>query len=413
VARPRLVTPTRPEHRDVVVVGAGLLGLAAGRALARRGVDVTVLDQASPGHVAGGSKGSCRVFRFGYNEPLYVTLVRQATPFWAELEDAAGGRLLHPTPQLTFGSQMGAVRDAMRQAGAACEQLSAEQAAERFPGVASIGEVLLEPDSAVIAADRTLAALARSVPEIRVGVRVTGLADDGRRVLVSTMSPDGSTRPEGPAETASTSAAAGGTPAGMVPGQIEADRVIVCAGPWTAGLLAAAGISVPAVATSEQVAYLVPAGRGDAAVPGMPIFIHHGEDVPYGLPVPGSRQYKIGIHHDGVAVDPDHQVQTADAGLNLRIEQAARRFLPAFDPSPVSTERCVYDNSPDTDFVVDRIGNVVIGSGTSGHGFKFGPLIGEWLAALAAGRPSRPDGADLEAGPVPDRFALQRFSTVS
>jgi len=68
----------------------------------------------------------------------------------------------------------------------------------------------------------------------------------------------------------------------------------------------------------------------------------------------------------------------------------------------VGTERCIYDNSPDEDFIVDRVGRIVIGSGTSGHGFKFGPLLGEWLADLATGR---------GAGP-PARFSLGRFSAV-
>jgi sarcosine oxidase len=62
--------------------------------------------------------------------------------------------------------------------------------------------------------------------------------------------------------------------------------------------------------------------------------------------------------------------------------------------------RCVYDHSPDEDFILDRVGRIVIGSGTSGHAFKFGPLLGEWLADLAAGR---------EPPRVPPRFSLGRF----
>ena len=116
----------------------------------------------------------------------------------------------------------------------------------------------------------------------------------------------------------------------------------------------------------------------------MPIFVHYGGEFPYGLPVPGSERYKVGIHHGGPVVDPDHQHHAADSGLSRQITQAARTLLPGFDPRPVSVERCIYDNSPDTDFIVDRIGNVVFGSGTSGHGFKFGPLLGDWLASLAA-----------------------------
>jgi sarcosine oxidase len=77
----------------------------------------------------------------------------------------------------------------------------------------------------------------------------------------------------------------------------------------------------------------------------------------------------------------------------------AQRYLPGYDPEPVATERCIYDNTPDEDFIVDRVGNVVVGCGTSGHGFKFGPLFGEWLAALAFGT----------APPPSQRFGLARF----
>jgi sarcosine oxidase len=55
----------------------------------------------------------------------------------------------------------------------------------------------------------------------------------------------------------------------------------------------------------------------------------------------------------------------------------------------VSTERCFYDSSADGDFVIDRVGRVVVGAGTTGHGFKFGPLLGELLADLATGSPPR------------------------
>src|SRR5262249_7076912 len=140
----------------------------------------------------------------------------------------------------------------------------------------------------------------------------------------------------------------------------------------------------------------------------MPIFVHYSAEFPYGLPVPGTHHYKVGLHHSGPLVEPDRQDQRDDPGLSRRIEHAVRTFLPGFDPRPVAVERCIYDNSPDTDFIVDRVGNVVIGSGTSGHGFKFGPLLGEWLAALALDTAG--DAGRAGAVPaVPDRFALSRF----
>src|SRR5579862_7036982 len=103
---------------DYLVVGAGVLGLAAGRALARRGREVAVLEQASVGHPGSGSKGSCRIFRLGYDDPGYVTAARQARDLWHDLEAESGRQLLCPAPQLSFGPQLAAVHEAMRRAGA-------------------------------------------------------------------------------------------------------------------------------------------------------------------------------------------------------------------------------------------------------------------------------------------------------
>jgi sarcosine oxidase len=367
---------------EFAIVGGGLLGLSAAWALTKRGHEALVIDQAPVGHIASGSHGTCRIFRLGYEQPAYVSLARQARDTWAELEDACGERLLHPTPQLTFGPQMNQVRDSLERAGAPGETIGAAEAAERFPGVAVSGPVLYEQHSAVIAADRALAALARLAGPISDPNQVSAVAEHGpgrAGVRVSTAH-----------------------------GDIDADQVIVCAGPSTPRLLAGAGITVPGSASMEQVAYVAPAGAGSsagssAAKAGMPIFVHYGGEFRYGLPVPGSDRYKIGIHFGGPPVDPDRQDHTENAELSEQTKRAARRFLPGFDPNPVTVERCIYDNSPDTDFIIDRVGNIIIGSGTSGHGFKFGPLIGQWLAALATGT------ANPDTGSPPRWFGLGRF----
>jgi len=358
------------EH-EFVVVGAGLLGLAAARALAGRGRDVLVLEQATIGHPDGGSQGSCRIFRLGYDDPGYVAMASRARGLWHELEDASGEQILLPTPQLSFGAGLAAVQDGMRRAGAPSKLLTADEAAARFPGVATGGPALLEPESCVIAADVALRALAAAGPPVRTGFRVTSLRDDGRRVTL--QAGDGSV--------------------------LVARHAIVCAGPWTGGLLATAGITVPTAATLEQVAYLGPA---HGPMPDMPIIIKYGDEMPYGLPVPGSPLYKLGVHHSGPLTDPGRQDREPDASLSRRLADAVRGYLPALDPRPVRTERCVYDNTPDDDFILDRSGRITIGSGTSGHGFKFGPLLGGWLASLAVG-----ESADLP----PARFAVGRFTS--
>ncbi|HKD89776.1 MAG TPA: FAD-dependent oxidoreductase [Streptosporangiaceae bacterium] len=357
--------------RDVAIVGAGLLGLAAGRAVAARGRDVVVLEQAEVGHPGSGSKGSTRIFRLGYSDPYYVVAARQARDRWHELEAQSGRHILRPVPHLTFGTGLRSVHNAMIAAGAPSQLLHKADVAERFPALRVDGPALLEPDSAVIAADEALTALAAGVPEIRPGVCVIRMADDGRQVTLHTTA-----------------------------GVITARTAIITAGPWSGDLLASVSVAVPGRSTLEQVAFLRPAGQDDA-----PIFVCHGEQTPYGVPVPGSRLYKIGIHPSGPVTDPGAQSPAADPWLLGRLAELARRHLPGYHPEPVTTERCVYDNSPDEDFIIDRIGNIVVGCGTSGHGFKFGPLLGEWLAGLAVS----PDGFAAEQGPG-QRFALRRFS---
>jgi sarcosine oxidase len=380
--------------RDVAIVGAGVLGLAAGRAVAARGRDAVILEQAEIGHPGSGSKGSCRIFRVGYREPGYVTAALQARDSWRALETASGRQILHPRLQLTFGTGMRSIQEAMIGAGAPCEVMPAAEAARRFPAIAAGGPVLLEPDSAVIAADQALAALAAGEAEIRTGIRVTRVSDDGRQVTLQTTA-----------------------------GEVRARTAVITAGPWSSGLLATAGVPIPGRPVLEQVAYLRAAragGEASADAPASsadadsaPIFICHADQVPYGLPVPGSPLYKIGIHQSGPATDPDAQDDTADSGLISALARVTRRYLPAFDPEPVATERCVYDNSPDEDFIIDRIGNVVIGCGTSGHGFKFGPLLGEWLAGLATGLPDPARGTSLPQSQLDPRlarrFTIRRF----
>jgi sarcosine oxidase len=366
-----------PVH-DVAIVGAGLLGLAAARTLTAQGRDVVVLEQATIGHDGAGSKGSCRIFRLGYPEPDYVTAATRARDLWHELEAQTGRVILHPEPHLTFGPQLPEVYDAMRRAGAPCEPLSAAAAAERFPGIRVGGPALLETESAVIAADAALAAFATGLPDLRTGVRVTEVSDDCRQVTLRTVMSDGTAGDD-----------------------VTARVVVLTAGPGTAALLANT-LRSALRPTLEQVAYFEPVAPAQAAAaPEMPIFICHGGQSPYGLPVPGSDRYKIGIHQSGPVVSPGEQDQSSDPGLAARLSQVASRYLPGFRPEPVATERCVYDNTPDEDFIVDRIGNVVLGCGTSGHGFKFGPLLGAWLAALACGGAETP----------PERFSLARLRT--
>ena len=366
------------EQRRSVVIGAGLLGLAAAWSLSRRGWRVTVVEAApTAGHVRSGSKGSARIFRFGYPDPLYVDMAHSARRLWHDLERMSGRRLLTRTGQVTLGSAtvLDAIASAMEGAGLAVQSLAADEAARRVPQVTARDPVLFEPESGVLQADACLDAFrATGDFELRTGLGLVSLDRGTDGVVVYC------------AETT-----------------LTAEVAVVCAGPRTLDLL---GLRPRAAAPASfaQVAYF--ASKEGRARP--PVFIEWGDDMIYGLPVPDGPAsapalFKVSRHTAGEPAerfDPTDPSPLADDAAELaRLQDGVGRLLPGLDPVPVATERCVYDNTADTDFVLDRIGPVVVGCGTSGHGFKFGPYFGELLADLAEG---------TEPPFVRDRFGLWR-----
>jgi sarcosine oxidase len=369
-----------PHNQRCIVVGAGLLGLASAGALTRRGWDVRVLEAAAaPGHAGSGSKGDARIFRLGYPEPHYVEMALLARAGWHDLEAATGRHLLHVTGQVTCGGEaaLRAIAVALAAAGSPVEEISAAVAGRRFPGIAASGPVLVEADSGVLAADQCLHAFRQAGGyDVRTSTAVTSLDQSPDAVTVETA--DGAV--------------------------LRADIVVDTAGPATLGLL---GLASPAAAgpSLPQVAYFT--ARRDEVLP--PVFIEWGDDMLYGLPVPDggphAGTYKVSRHTPGPPfedVDPvdPARLDAEDPNLVARLTGGVARLLPSLDPEPVATERCVYDNSADADFILDRVGRIVVGCGTSGHAFKFGPVLGELLADLAEDR--RP-AVDL------GRFSLRRL----
>jgi sarcosine oxidase len=229
--------------------------------------------------------------------------------------------------------------------------------ASTFPEVSGDGPAIFEPASGVLDAPRCLAALRRGTTcEIRENERVHRVSDDDDYVTIRT---DGAA--------------------------LRADVVVLCPGPWSVSVLAPLA-PTGSFTTMEHVAYV---RHRDGALPAMPVVIAHDPPLMYGLPTTSLGLYKIAYHHAGAVVDPDTSTLDADRVAVHELEQAARRWLPGFEPDAELVETCLYDNTPDGDFILGRRGRVVVGAGTSGHGFKFGPLLGEILADLAVGNAPR------------------------
>ncbi|MBK5289439.1 MAG: FAD-dependent oxidoreductase, partial [Acidimicrobiia bacterium] len=102
----------------------------------------------------------------------------------------------------------------------------------------------------------------------------------------------------------------------------------------------------------------------------------------------------VAEHHTGPEVDADTRNGLVDAWDRQRLCAYAEEWLPGVDPNPTTETTCLYTTTPTEDFLLDRVGPVVVASPCSGHGFKFAPLVGRIIADLVEGS----DG--------PERFRL-------
>ncbi|MCC6224619.1 MAG: FAD-dependent oxidoreductase [Thermoleophilia bacterium] len=349
---------------DAIVVGAGVAGSAAARALGARGAETVLFEQYVVGHRRGSSHGATRMFRLAYPDPDYVRLARRARESWRELEAAAGEELLVTTGGLYAGGWAEACGAALAACGVSREWLPAGEAEERFPGIAfdGLGRVLYQADGGVCLADRAVAAQVRlareSGVEVREAAEVTRFAVDDRGIAITSGE-----------ET------------------VHAPVAVIAAGPWAGDLLFELGIDLPLRPSFAQVTYFDPREPGVAPPPCF-VEAELGPGVAaggYWVPGAGGARLKAGFGAPGRAAHPSLAPFHADPGREARDAAWLARRLPSFDPAPVATETCVYTMTPDEDFVLERVGPVVVASACSGHGFKFGPLLGEILAALALG----------------------------
>lgn len=362
------------EQLDVAVIGAGAMGAATAWHLARAGKEVAVFEQFEPGHVRGASHGASRNFNVAYVEPSYLTWLRDAEGLWRELEAEADRPLLTTTGIVTHGPGVDhvAAAAAISAGGFAAEVLDPSEAAARWPGLRFDGPVLHNAGAGRVDADASVAAFlsgaARAGAQMRWNSAVSDIevrSDDDVRFSVTDA--EGCRR-------------------------VRARRLVCTAGAWTAKTLGGvAGVTLPALrVTQEQPAHFRPV---DGA-PHWPGFNHHpaASDPAtswflapvYGMLTPG-QGVKAGWHAAGPETDPDRRSFLPDRELTAALVRYAAEWIPGVDAAAFAEITCTYTSTVDARFVLDRMGPIVVGAGFSGHGFKFTPVVGRTLAALAAG----------------------------
>jgi sarcosine oxidase len=372
----------------VLVIGAGVFGAWTALWLRRRGASVTLVDQYGPGNALSSSGDESRVTRSAHGpDDLYPRWQRRALEQWLELDPA----LFVRTGVTWFVGDDDAFETAslatLERHRIPAERLEVDDAARRWPQIDFTGVrwVLHEPEAGALLARRAVAAVAAHFVaeggELRIGR--ASFDQDGAIIEV-----DGEA--------------------------IGFDALVIAAGPWLPSFVAGSSDLSPVTrrrlelaVTRQEVVYVAPPPgdrRFDAG--SHPIWVEHGASI-YGLPSIEHRGFKVAPDWPGPIVDPD----TQDRRLTDAFVDAARAYLrrrfPALADQPVAEGRvCQYELTPDTHFIIDRLvdadalGAWVVGGG-SGHGFKHGPVVGEYLSGLIVG-----ENVD-DLAPPDDRFAIR------
>jgi sarcosine oxidase subunit beta len=352
-----------PIMPNALVLGAGIMGLSAAWGLHRAGWSVTLVEQDAVPNPRGASVDDHRLIRHAYGaEAGYMRMVDAAFAAWDLLWSDLGERLYVPTGVLavaeTAGGWLGASRAALLAGGHAFEQLRPATLSARFPMLRpdGIGDALAMPSGGVLLARPIVAALARHLQA--QGVRI----ERGRARAVDPAR--GSLRLED-----------GGTR--------QADLLVVAAGPWAPRLLP--GLAARVTPSRQVVVYLEPPETRRAAWATGPMLLDLSEEGGfYAVPPVAGTPLKIGDHRfsrQGDAEDPRHATP-AEAESILAL--AAPRLADAGAYRVLGARACYYDVEAAEHFVVEPLGPATwVMSGFSGHGFKFGAVLGLAMAAAA------------------------------
>jgi sarcosine oxidase len=349
---------------DVVVVGAGIVGSATARVLAQAGRGVLLIDQFPAGHTRGASHGSSRIFRLNYSDERYVRMAQGALEGWRELEAECGEPLIVRTGCLDVGARALETARALSSCGVPFEELTAHEVMRRWPISMDTDEpALYQPDGGISLADRALEAFREGAreagAEIMLGETVRALTPERFLVRLEVGSR-----------------------------VVSARAVVVTAGAWAPELLGTAGIDLPVVPTRETVVYL----QHDSAIDLPPLIdysrlpdrgaagLARAGQAGFALAAPGIG-LKAGLHHSGPVTDPSEEAEPDEGIARWTAAWAVGRYPTA--GAIIGAETCLYTNTADESFILERRGRIVVGSACSGHGFKFAPQVGRTLAALA------------------------------
>jgi sarcosine oxidase len=371
---------------DVAVIGAGVFGSWTTYCLRKSGAKVLLLDEYGPANARASSGGESRIIRMGYGaDEIYTRWSLHALPLWQKLLAEAGqSTLFQPTGVLWIAHDQDPYSLAsvatMQQAGVKFEKLALDDLRRRFPQIFFEDGTwgIFEPNSGALMARRAVQAVVEQAQKLGVTyVRGAALTPAGRGNLPAIKTASGET--------------------------IAARSFVFACGPWLPKVFPDLLGSRIFPSRQEVFFFGIAPGNSQFSVPAMPTWIDM-KDGFYGMPDLESRGFKIADDNHGEKVDPDTQTRIATAESLAAVKKYMARRFPTLKDAPVIESRvCQYENTSSGDFLIDRhpdFDNVWLAGGGSGHGFKHGPSLGEYVAALVL------QGSGSKVVKVEPRFSL-------
>ena len=371
-AAARIQAPPSPE---VIVIGAGAFGGWTALSLREKGASVTLVDAYGPGNSRASSGGETRQIRAGYEDrELYTRWVLLAFDRWNARQEEFGRRLLYETGRLLLAPQWDeslkvtkAVLDKYRVAN---EVLSHDELRRRYPQMnpEGVGVALFEPTTGVLKAREGCIAVAEAFQKkggrFRIGKAQPGRSSGSRLLDVALT--------DGPA--------------------LPAATFVFACGPWLPKVFPEKKLFTP---RRDVFFFGTPSGDDRFSYPNFPNYSEDNYQGYYGFPSIDSRGFKVCPVGELTAFDPDtdervvssYQVKRARDYLGLR--------FPALKDQPVVESRvCQLEMSVDEHFIIQKhpaLENVWLVGGGSGHGYKHGPVVGEYVADRVLGQDKSPE----------------------
>jgi glycine/D-amino acid oxidase-like deaminating enzyme len=373
-----------------VVVGAGVMGAWTALWLRRRGHEVTLVDRYGPGNRLGSSGDESRITRSSHgSDTHYPRWQRRALEQWRELERGAETTLFEPAGVVWLASDGQTFEAeslvACGSLGIPMERWTPDDLARRVPVLnpAGVPWALFEPEGgALLAHAGVVATIERFEAEggtVVVG-RVPGPIDEVGDAIGRVGLDDGRT--------------------------LDADAFVFACGPWLPDLFPVALDDLIVPHRQDVMHFAVPAGDSRYGPRSLPVWIEFEASF-YGFPSFDGVAAKACPDWLGPIERPDESAREVAESTVAASRAILRRRFPGLGDQPVVKRwTCFYEVTPDANFVIDRhprLGDTWIAGGGTGHAFKHGPVIGEYLSALLTGD----SAAAAELAPPDDRFAIR------